>query len=77
MTGEDVRALQKLMNCLGFKLADSGPGSPGKETNLFVDRTYAAVVKFQEAYTADILAPIGATKGTGISRSIPAKKPTL
>jgi hypothetical protein len=74
MTGEDVRALQKLMNCLGFTLAASGPGSSGKETNLFVDKTYAAVIKFQEAYAADILAPVSAAKGTGIFATYSQKK---
>jgi len=74
MTGEDVRALQKLMNCLGFTLATSGPGAPGKETSLFVDKTYRAVVRFQETYTSDILAPISATKGTGIFAEYSRKK---
>lgn len=66
MTGEDVRALQRLMNCLGFKLAASGPGAPGEETKYFVERTRAAIIKFQEAYASEILTPVGETKGTGI-----------
>lgn len=74
MTGEDVHQLQKLMNCLGFKLAESGPGAPGEETSLFVERTFGAVVKFQEKYTAEILVPIGATKGTGIFATYSQKK---
>jgi hypothetical protein len=65
-TGEDVRALQKFLNCAGFKLAGSGPGSPGKETSLFVDMTYNALIKFQEVYKSDILTPINSNKGTGI-----------
>lgn len=74
MSGEDVRALQKLMNCLGFKLAESGPGAPGEETNMFVGRTHGAVIKFQEKYAPDILAQIGATKGTGIFAEYSRKK---
>ncbi len=66
MTGEDVRALQRLMNCLGFTLAASGPGAPGEETNLFVSRTHAALVRFQEAHAYHILAPLNLAKGTGI-----------
>jgi hypothetical protein len=66
MQGEDVRSLQKLMNCLGYTLGTTGPGSPGKETTLFRDRTYVSVKKFQEAYATGILAPLKATKGTGI-----------
>lgn len=64
--GEDVRALQMFLNCTGFVLASSGPGSPGNETEYFVERTRAALDKFQEAYKATILAPIGAAQGTGI-----------
>ncbi|HEX7651381.1 MAG TPA: LamG-like jellyroll fold domain-containing protein [Candidatus Paceibacterota bacterium] len=64
--GEDVRALQKFLNCAGFKLADAGPGSPGNETTYFVGRTLDALIRFQEAYAANVLVPIGAQKGTGI-----------
>ncbi len=77
MIGEDVRALQKLMNCLGFTLAGTGPGSLGKETNLFVERTQAAVITFQEKYAADILTPIGTKKGTGIFAEHSRKKAQL
>jgi len=38
----------------------------GSITGLFGSATRAAVIKFQEKYTADILAPQGKTKGTGI-----------
>jgi hypothetical protein len=66
MEGEDVRALQRLMNCLGFSLAESGPGSPGEETPFYVGRTRTAVIKFQEAYAHEILVPVGEERGTGI-----------
>jgi len=74
MTGEDVRALQQLMNCLGFKLGESGAGAPGAETDLFAQRTFDAVVKFQEKYASEILAPINATKGTGFFATYSIKK---
>ncbi|MFA7193917.1 MAG: Ig-like domain-containing protein [Candidatus Paceibacterota bacterium] len=64
--GEDVRSLQKFLNCAGFLLASTGAGSVGSETSLFSTRTYNALVKFQEEYSVDILAPLGLTKGTGI-----------
>lgn len=47
--GEDVRCLQKYLNSAGYKIASSGPGSPGGETTLFRDGTKAAVVKWQAA----------------------------
>jgi hypothetical protein len=64
--GEDVRALQVFLNCAGFTLAASGPGSPGHETAYFVDRTLDSLKRFQQTYAADILAPIGAAVPTGI-----------
>ena len=74
MKGEDVRALQKLMNCLGFKIANTGSGSKGKETNVFLNQTYNSVKKFQEAYASDILTPFKLTKGTGIFSKLSQKK---
>ncbi|HVZ75797.1 MAG TPA: LamG-like jellyroll fold domain-containing protein [Candidatus Paceibacterota bacterium] len=64
--GPDVQALQKFLNCAGFSLGSSGPGSPGQETTYFVDRTLASLKKFQQAYASEILAPIGTTVPTGI-----------
>jgi hypothetical protein len=43
--GEDVRCLQKYLNGSGYKISDSGVGSPGNETNLFKDKTVVAVKK--------------------------------
>lgn len=73
-TGEDVRALQKFLNCQGFTLASSGPGAPGQESSLFGALTRAAVIKFQEKYFAEILAPGGFKKGTGIFAEYSKKK---
>lgn len=66
MNGEDVRALQKFLNCAGFVLATSGPGSVGRETPNFSQRTLVALRRFQETYKKDVLTPIGALHPTGI-----------
>lgn len=49
MEGEDVRCLQQHLNANGFKIADTGPGSPGKETTLFRTLTKQAIVGWQTA----------------------------
>ncbi|MGH2506281.1 MAG: InlB B-repeat-containing protein [Ktedonobacteraceae bacterium] len=65
-TGEDVRALQQFLNCAGFPLAASGPGSPGHETIYFADLTLASIKAFQKAYASQILAPINLIYASGI-----------
>ncbi len=64
--GPDVRALQKFLNCEGFPLAESGPGSPGHETVYFVNRTLHALDAFQFAYATTVLKPVNASSPTGI-----------
>lgn len=49
MIGEDVLALQKLLNANGFLLAQKGVGSPGNETSFFGVLTRAALAKYQLA----------------------------
>lgn len=65
MTDADVLALQKFLNSVGFNVSPSGLGSSGSETSYFGPRTKNALIKFQEAYKAEILTPLGLAHGTG------------
>jgi len=66
LMGEDVRALQKILNAQSFILAPRGIGSPGNESDYFGTMTHNALIKFQEAYAQKILAPLGLIHGSGI-----------
>jgi peptidoglycan hydrolase-like protein with peptidoglycan-binding domain len=63
--GADVLALQKLLNQSGTIIAESGPGSPGNETDRFGAKTKKAVIAFQEKNRNEILTPSGLQNGTG------------
>lgn len=66
MSGTDVRALQVFLNSdPRTRIASSGIGSPGKETNYFGSLTAFAVAKYQELNAPLILTPAGLSRGNG------------
>lgn len=66
MSGAAVLNLQKVLNyTFATQVAQNGPGSPGNESTYFGPATEAAVINFQNIFSAQILAPEGLSAGTG------------
>lgn len=65
--GAEIRTLQKILNIAqDTRVATSGPGSPGNESEYFGPRTQRAVTLFQEKYAPEILVPASVHSGTGV-----------
>ena len=79
-SGEDVKDLQQYLNAAGFKIADSGPGSPGNETIMFGSLTRAALAKWQAANGVSpaigYFGPLTRTKITSVSVPVAAPSAT-
>jgi hypothetical protein len=61
-----VLELQKLLNQRKeTQVALTGPGSPGLESTYFGQKTFIAVIAFQQLYAKDVLIPAGLIRATG------------
>lgn len=75
LSGNDVLLLQKILNQdSSTRIGTFGAGSPSNETTYFGAKTKEAVIRFQEKYSAEILAPLGLLSGTGYVGPLSIKK---
>lgn len=66
MNHPDVKELQKELNKrVETQVASTGPGSLGNETTYFGPLTKAAVIRYQNLFSGEILHPVGLYTGTG------------
>lgn len=64
--GLDVYNLQVILNSsAGTRVAESGPGSSGQESQVFGPKTEDAVRRFQAANASEVLSPAGLSSPTG------------
>ncbi len=66
VTSPEVKTLQKILNVLGYVISDTGPGSPGNETDFFGAKTKAAVLRFQTDHWEEISKKTTVSKPTGM-----------
>jgi peptidoglycan hydrolase-like protein with peptidoglycan-binding domain len=65
-SGVQVQELQQVLNTdPNTRVALSGPGSPGEETEYFGLLTQAAVERFQQKYMSQVLVPAGLSAANG------------
>ncbi len=74
-SGEDVRELQQILNSNPkTQVSGSGIGSSGQETTYFGSKTQEAVIRFQNLYPTEVLAPAGLLSGNGFVGPLTIKK---